>query len=74
MAQAKGRVGRGHTGVELCLACGSGESWPALRLCFHSGSAAPTAPDLVPPSLAARLDVPVFTTSPAQLPAVPSYP
>lgn len=59
MAQAKGRVGReGILGVELCLACGLGESWPALRLCFHSGSVAPTAPDLVPPSLAVALDVP----------------
>ena len=64
----------GILGESWCLTCGSGECWLVLRLCLLSGSAAPTAPDLVPPSLAARLDVHVFTTSPVQLPAVPSYP
>lgn len=52
----------------------SAEGWLALRLCLHPGSAAPTAPGSVPPSLAARLDVHGFTTSPVQLPVVPSCP
>lgn len=39
-----------------------------------SHSAAPTAPGSVPPSLAARPVVHGFTTSPVQLPVVPSCP